>query len=73
MWLAFESNTLCVCACVCASGPVCEYLLPFEDEVGHHPSLEDLQEVVVHKKMRPLFKDVWLKHCVSVGVMSSVG
>uniref|UniRef100_A0A3P8WVU1 Serine/threonine-protein kinase receptor n=1 Tax=Cynoglossus semilaevis TaxID=244447 RepID=A0A3P8WVU1_CYNSE len=52
-----------VSRCKAADGPVCEYLLPFEDEVGHHPSLEDLQEVVVHKKMRPLFKDVWLKHC----------
>lgn len=40
-------------------------MLPFEDEVGQHPSLEDLQDVVVHKKMRPVTKDCWLKHPVS--------
>lgn len=39
-------------------------MLPFEEEVGHHPSLEDLQDVVVHKKMRPMLKDCWLKHPV---------
>lgn len=49
---------------VCTLGPVDEYMLPFEEEIGQHPSLEDLQEVVVHKKMRPVFKDHWLKHPV---------
>lgn len=51
-----------VSRCKAADGPVDEYLLPFEEEVGQHPSLEDLQEVVVHKKMRPVFKEQWLKH-----------
>lgn len=46
------------------SGPVDEYMLPFEEEIGQHPSLEELQEVVVHKKMRPTIKDHWLKHPV---------
>lgn len=46
------------------SGPVDEYMLPFEEEIGQHPSLEELQEVVVHKKMRPAIKDHWLKHPV---------
>lgn len=46
-------------------GTIGEYMLPFEDEVGQHPSLEDLQDVVVHKKMRPAMKDCWLKHPVS--------
>uniref|UniRef100_A0AAY4EY55 Serine/threonine-protein kinase receptor n=1 Tax=Denticeps clupeoides TaxID=299321 RepID=A0AAY4EY55_9TELE len=45
-----------------ADGPVDEYMLPFEEQIGQHPSLEDLQEVVVHKKIRPFFKDCWLKH-----------
>lgn len=43
-------------------------MLPFEEEVGHHPSLEDLQDVVVHKKMRPMLKDCWLKHPVKGGL-----
>lgn len=46
------------------AGPVDEYMLPFEEEIGQHPSLEELQEVVVHKKMRPAIKDHWLKHPV---------
>lgn len=52
-----------VCLYVFA-GPVSEYLLPFEDQVGLHPSLEELQEVVVHQKMRPKFKDESLRHRV---------
>lgn len=50
-----------------STGTVGEYMLPFEDEIGQHPSLEDLQDVVVHKKMRPAIKDFWLKHPVSNG------
>ncbi|KAG9356035.1 hypothetical protein JZ751_000879 [Albula glossodonta] len=51
-----------VSRCTAADGPVDEYMLPFEEEIGQHPTLEDLQEVVVHKKMRPGLKDCWLKH-----------
>ncbi|KAI2667943.1 Activin receptor type-2B [Labeo rohita] len=39
-----------VSRCTASDG---EYQLPFEEEVGQHPSLEDLQDAVVHKKMRP--------------------
>ena len=45
-------------------GPVELYQLPFEEEAGEHPSLEDMQDVVVHKKLRPGIQDVWLKHQV---------
>ncbi|XP_007894547.1 activin receptor type-2A [Callorhinchus milii] len=48
--------------CTAADGPVDEYMLPFEEEVGQHPSLEDMQDVVVHKKIRPLFRECWQKH-----------
>ncbi|XP_029386359.1 activin receptor type-2A isoform X2 [Echeneis naucrates] len=48
--------------CKAADGPVDEYMLPFEEEVGQHPSLEDMQEVVVHKKLRPLLRECWQKH-----------
>ena len=40
-------------------------MLPFEEEVVQHPSLEDMQDVVVHKKIRPAFKDLWRKNPVS--------
>ena len=46
------------------SGPVEEYRLPFEDEVGSHPSLEDMQQAVVHKKIRPKFRADWFAHSV---------
>lgn len=39
-------------------------MLPFEEEVGQHPSLEDMQEVVVHKKLRPILRECWQKHPV---------
>lgn len=45
-------------------GPVDEYMLPFEEEVGQHPTLEDMQEVVVHKKLRPTLRECWQKHAV---------
>ncbi|KAL4635585.1 activin receptor type-2A [Arapaima gigas] len=48
--------------CTAADGPVDEYMLPFEEEVGQHPSLEDMQEVVVHKKLRPMLRECWQKH-----------
>ncbi|XP_028249288.1 activin receptor type-2A isoform X2 [Parambassis ranga] len=48
--------------CKAADGPVDEYMLPFEEEVGQHPSLEDMQDVVVHKKLRPLLRECWQKH-----------
>jgi len=40
-------------------------MLPFEEEIGQHPSLEDMQEVVVHKKKRPVLRECWQKHAVS--------
>ncbi|KAI1237385.1 hypothetical protein IHE44_0014650 [Lamprotornis superbus] len=48
--------------CTAADGPVDEYMLPFEEEIGQHPSLEDMQEVVVHKKKRPVLRECWQKH-----------
>ncbi|XP_077483416.1 activin A receptor type 2 punt isoform X1 [Amblyomma americanum] len=48
--------------CSAQDGPVEEYLLPFEEEVGQHPSLEDMQEAVVHKKVRPRIREHWKKH-----------
>uniref|UniRef100_A0A8C9XCS5 Serine/threonine-protein kinase receptor n=1 Tax=Sander lucioperca TaxID=283035 RepID=A0A8C9XCS5_SANLU len=48
--------------CKAADGPLDEYMLPYEEEVGQHPSLEDMQEVVVHKKLRPTLRECWQKH-----------
>ncbi|XKL66504.1 hypothetical protein PGB90_009924 [Kerria lacca] len=51
-----------VSRCSCQQGSVPDYKLPFEEEVGLHPSLEDIQDVVVHKKMRPVIKNSWKQH-----------
>lgn len=56
LWVKFSFLSL---------GPVDEYMLPFEEEIGQHPSLEDMQEVVVHKKKRPVLRECWQKHAVS--------
>ncbi|XP_076334620.1 activin receptor type-2A-like isoform X6 [Tachypleus tridentatus] len=39
-----------------------EYTPPYEEEVGQHPTLEDMQEIVVQKKARPKLKTSWKKH-----------
>ena len=33
--------------------PVCEYAMPYEREVGLHPSLEEMHDVVVTRRLRP--------------------
>ncbi|XP_071788835.1 activin receptor type-2A-like [Asterias amurensis] len=48
--------------CTAQEGPVDEYMLPFEEEVGQAPTLEDMQDIVVSKKLRPVFRESWLKH-----------
>lgn len=48
--------------CTVQEGPIAEYQLPFEEEVGQHPSLEDMQECVVHKKQRPSLRPTWKSH-----------
>ena len=52
--------------CVFPTGPVGDYQLPFEEEIGLHPTLEDMQELVVINKVRPCIKEHWLKHAVSI-------
>jgi len=39
-----------------------DYHMPFEDEVGLHPTLEEMQDVVVSCQKRPQFKSHWLKN-----------
>lgn len=59
-----QSSKLRQHATFLSSGPVDEYRLPFEEEVGSHPSLEDMQQAVVHKKIRPTFRPDWSVHTV---------
>ena len=39
--------------------PVGDYKLPFEEDVGIHPTLEELQDFVVNKKLRPSIPAEW--------------
>uniref|UniRef100_A0A2C9JWC5 Serine/threonine-protein kinase receptor n=1 Tax=Biomphalaria glabrata TaxID=6526 RepID=A0A2C9JWC5_BIOGL len=43
-------------------GPVKEYHLPFEAEVGLQPTLEEMQTLVVTQKVRPAINPSWEKH-----------
>ncbi|GBN86029.1 Bone morphogenetic protein receptor type-2, partial [Araneus ventricosus] len=36
-----------------------EYKAPFVAEIGNHPSMEQMQHLVVKRKARPLFPDIW--------------
>lgn len=40
-------------------------MLPFEEEVGQAPTLEEMMEAVVQERKRPIFRDTWMKHPVS--------
>ncbi|VVC94297.1 unnamed protein product, partial [Leptidea sinapis] len=42
--------------------PTAQYRLPLEDEVGSHPGLEEMQETVVQRKMRPHIPPQWRDH-----------
>lgn len=55
-----------VSRCTSHSGLVGEYRLPFEEELGLHPSLEDMQESIAGKKLRPRIQDEWRAHVVSI-------
>ncbi|GBP65632.1 Activin receptor type-2A [Eumeta japonica] len=39
-----------------------QYRLPLEEEVGSHPSLEEMQDAVVLKKLRPIIPKNWREH-----------
>ncbi|KAM3967000.1 LOW QUALITY PROTEIN: activin receptor type-2A [Aphomia sociella] len=42
--------------------PTAQYRLPLEEEVGSHPSLEEMQEAVVQRKLRPHIPPLWREH-----------
>ncbi|XP_037943017.1 activin receptor type-2B-like [Teleopsis dalmanni] len=43
-------------------GPVGDFQLPFEAELGQRPTLDEVQENVVAKKLRPRILDSWRLH-----------
>ncbi|XP_052829882.1 activin receptor type-2B isoform X1 [Octopus bimaculoides] len=47
--------------CSAIDVPVDEYQLPFVEEIGLHPTLEEMQQIVVIKKIRPAIKESWRK------------
>lgn len=55
-----------VSRCTLQREPIPEYKLPFEDEVGQHPTLEEMQESVVHQKVRPTIQEHWRYDPVSI-------
>eukprot|EP00118_Oscarella_pearsei_P026559 m.310092 g.310092 ORF g.310092 m.310092 type:complete len:686 (+) comp49487_c0_seq1:46-2103(+) len=48
--------------CCTGNEPVQEYQQPYEDEVPANPSIEEMHEVVVVTKFRPVFSSEW--HCL---------
>ncbi|XP_066956058.1 activin receptor type-2A-like [Macrobrachium rosenbergii] len=58
--------------CSSQDGPVPEYHLPFEEEVGQHPALEEMQECVVTKKIRPAIRDSWRKHAGMMALIDTM-
>lgn len=56
-----------VSRCTAVNGLVPDFKLPFEEELGSHPSLEEMQENIAAKKLRPKIKQEWREHNVSQG------
>lgn len=61
-----------VSRCIAQDGPVSDYRLPFEEEVGQHPTLEDMQESVVQRKVRPTIPETWRNHPGLVGICDTM-
>ena len=36
-----------------------DYMLPFQKELGLHPTFEEMQMIVSKNKKRPMFPEVW--------------
>uniref|UniRef100_A0A5S6QJW1 Serine/threonine-protein kinase receptor n=1 Tax=Trichuris muris TaxID=70415 RepID=A0A5S6QJW1_TRIMR len=49
-----------------------EYKLPFEAELGLRPSLQEVQEIAVTKKRRPILKAVWREDPHAAVVCSAI-
>ena len=45
-----------------------DYRAPYEEEVGIHPTIEDMRLCVLNNKTRPKLKDEWRGHDVSFKV-----
>ncbi|KAH9494830.1 Activin receptor type-2B [Bulinus truncatus] len=58
--------------CTSIDGPVEEYHLPFEAEVGLQPTLEEMQTLVVTQKVRPAISPNWQKHLGLSKLISTV-
>lgn len=41
------------------------YQMPYEEEIGQHPTIEEMQDAVVDKKIRPRINHEWTQHPVS--------
>lgn len=59
-----------VSRCTVICGPVLEYKLPYEDEVGKSPNLEDMKRCVLQRKLRPIIQDAWITHSVSADFLA---
>ena len=39
-----------------------EYRLPFEEYIGHHPSMDEMRELVATERKRPTIQNQWMSH-----------
>ena len=47
-------------------------MMPYEEELSQHPTIEEMQENVVEKKIRPKILHEWRQHSVSWSTGSNV-
>ena len=39
-----------------------DYRMPFEEYITHHPSMDEMRELVVTERKRPTIQNQWLSH-----------
>ena len=52
-------------------GLIRDYQMPFEEEIGQYPTLEEMQDFVVNKKGRPILCEHWYAHQVGRHLFTS--
>lgn len=60
-----------VSRCTVQEGPLLEYKLPYEKEIGQFPSLDAMQRCVLHEKVRPAIQEIWRNHPVSANFVTA--
>ncbi|XP_065213377.1 activin receptor type-2B-like [Planococcus citri] len=58
--------------CTAHEDATAKYKLPFEQELGEHPTVNQMYELVVNQKKRPEIKESWVNHPLLSGICETI-